>query len=193
MDSKKKKKELLDFEKPAIASDSQKNALQFQDEFESFSEQLECVLEVTAQVLSGEIELSPRSKNGLASMVYAISDQAKALEFRLSQLQEKPLQRFIQMVLRHDILIQYFDEKKVMLRIEDIWEDFPDMSERDRFLITFMLMVWNPPGHKYPKTKKFRFLSELQHLNEAEQQFILDWARDPFYVNDEKGRLIHTR
>lgn len=191
MDTKKKK--LTDFERPVIADELQMKILKIQDEFEAISVELECVLEVSAQVLSDDIELSPRSKVGLASLVYSMLDRAKAFEFHLSQLQEKPLQRFIHFILRHGTLVKYFDEKKVMLRIKDIWEDFPDMSKQDRFLVTFMIMIWNPPNHRYPKTKKFRFLSELQHLNEAEQQFILDWARDPFYVNDEKGRLIHTR
>lgn len=191
MDSKKSK--LLDFEKPAIASELQTTILKLQDEFDALHESLECVLEVSVQALSGELELSPRSKNGLTSLIYAMSDQAKAFEFRLSQLHQKPLQRFIHMVLRHETLSKYFDEKKAMMSMEDIWEDFPDLSQQDRFMLTFMIMVWNPPAHKYPKTKKFQFLSELGKLNAAEHQLILDWARDPFYVNDQKGRLIHTR
>lgn len=194
MDTKTKK--LLDFEKPHTTDPLHQKIMEVQDEYDAICEELGLVQEITAQVLSGEIELSPESKNALASMVYAISDKAKAFEFRLQQLRQKPLQRFIQWVMRNPTLQKYFDQKKVQVDLEAIWEDLPDMSEREKFLVTFMLMVWNWGEHPlskkhYPKTKKFQIFGELRHLKPSDQEWILDWAQDPFYVNDSKGKLIH--
>lgn len=158
----------------------------------NLSDEWAYLCETIGEVLTGEGKLPEQTSEGLAVIAYSLGDRTKAFEQRLRAIRQTPKQRFSDMIQRCPMMSQYYDEAKEELLIEKLWEGFESLQVREKIMLTFVLMVWNPlvrhttrsplsPSHA------FFVLRGVRYLLPEDKRLIVEWIENPFHVLDDQG------
>lgn len=163
--------------------------IQFKDRFAHLSDELSFLHEVAAGVLLEEIPLSKKGISGLATLLYSLVDEVESMDRCFQQYDKSDWDRFLELVQSNEVLTRYFQDDWSRMSMEKIWSEYDEMTDNEKFLVAFMIMVYNPPEHKFPPFQEFLAFGKFHKLTPLDQQIILEWASDPFWVCDASGNV----
>lgn len=103
-----------------------------------------------------------------------LNPQAKTLQ---QPHPKTSIERFFALLDRVPRLLSLWDREAKELRVDAFDNALPVLSTGEYLMAKFFAAVWFGNGGRYA----FDVVEAMSHLDEKNQQIILDWVADPFY------------